>query len=870
MTATAPTPASPATGGARVPSATAAPSRVHPIAQGGPWWRQGRSARSRLRPTVLVIAVLVAFIGGGWPTSASASPTRRAAPADLPATDPGVPGPNAVDELSYDLGDEAFQPEGFPARVELKAQVFAPQTIAATAPLVILQHGRHVPCANADGRLSGEWPCPAGIPEVPSYRGYAALGRNLASHGMVVVSIGANGINANDGYLDDGGAAARGELILEHLRRWQAWNASATGSPFGNRFVGKIDLATVGLMGHSRGGEGVVSAAQLNQRIGTPFGIDAVMALAPVDFGRRVLGGVPLGVILPYCDGDVSDLQGTSYYDDSRYASPGDPAPKNTTLLYGANHNFFNTVWTSGPGSFDDAGSFDGVAASEPARTNAAETMGTDPCRPGGPGRLAPAVQEQAGAVLMAGFLRRYLRADLGLQRFVTGTAPFPASAGPARWSVAFHAPQRLDVERYDRPDTARVNRFGRLAEVRAVSSGLVCNAQGPRFFELPTVGAAAATSTPCPDVTGLSATNDTGALDVGWVRPTAVVRQPLAAAGTDVTAYDGVRFRVAMVDDSRNATRPRQDLSVVLEDADGNRAAVPATAWTNALLPLTPSFVRHAVLNGVRIPTSAFGGVDLTRIRAVELRFDRTGAGRLAVSDLAFTTEGTGGAGGPTTGRPSAPSTRPTCRRTEAARWGCAVAQILWGRDPDSEELSWLSGGYGSAGGRRGVVALAVAVRPAGMLHGQRYLQAFAQGDPFGGDVEGLLSDAGLARWEAGIVELSGTLAYGTPALSTPTKVVVSEYQSLVGRSPDPAGLAYWSRRVERGGAGALASSLLRTASYRGRVVDERYRQILGREADPAGRAYWIGRLATVGGAEQAMVRTFMETESFRIAASS
>src|SRR5690606_7171784 len=133
---------------------------------------------------------------------------------------------------------------------------------------------------------------------------------------------------------------------------------------------------------------------------------------ASVDFAGRRLSGVPLAVLNPYCDGDVSDQQGLALYDRSRYATAGDPAPKSTFLLYGANHNAFNSTWSRGPGSFDDAewlGSSGGI------------------CEPEGPGRLGADHQARAGAVLMAGYLRRYLREDLGFERLVTGTAPIPA-----------------------------------------------------------------------------------------------------------------------------------------------------------------------------------------------------------------------------------------------------------------------------------------------------------------------------------------------------------------------------------------------------------------------------------------------------------
>jgi hypothetical protein len=599
-----------------------------------------------LRRCVVATVVAASFVSvvGAVPASArwtapvpsdpSAAPDAPAAPADSPLPDPGALGPEAFDELSYDLGAQAFKPSGFPAKVELRAKVYAPQVITGRAPLVVLQHGRHATCANAKTELL-VWPCPAGVPEIASYRGYDALGRNLASHGMIVVSVGANGINANDDLLDDGGAAARAQLILEHLRRWKNWDASADGSPFGTRFVGHVDLDRVGLMGHSRGGEGIAAAVQLNQRSAAGFGIKAALALAPVDFGRRVIGGVELGVVLPSCDGDVSDLQGASYYDDGRYATPGDTTSKMTALLYGANHNFFNTVWTTGPGSSDDASYLGGGPS--------------DPCSPTGPGRLTAAQQNQAGATIMAAFLRRTLDPEPTLQRFVTGTAPYPASTGSARWSIAYHAPDRLDIETWASADMYRRNLAGQLTDVKGLGTGLVCNPRLGGGFGGP--DGVHVVSTPCPYGQDNSVVNDTGVLDAGWVRPGPVVRVPLAPAGVDLTAYDGLRMRVAVPGDSRNTARAKQDFSVVLEDFDGARAVVAASTGTNGLQRMTPGRGQHAVLNGVRLPLSAFSTVDLTRIKAVELRFDRTAAGRLSIADLAFTQEGTGSAEAATQG---------------------------------------------------------------------------------------------------------------------------------------------------------------------------------------------------------------------------
>ncbi|WP_421121189.1 hypothetical protein ACE2AJ_07775 [Aquihabitans daechungensis] len=807
----------------------------------------------RLAAAITVAALAVAAGLTAPATAAPSAPVAPAAPAGAPLPDPGTPGPQAVDELSYDFGDQAFRPLGFPAAVEMKAKVYAPQTIADRAPLVILQHGRHVTCASASSQAL-RWPCPAALPEVPSYQGYDALGTNLASHGMVVVSIGANGINANDGFLDDGGAAARAQLILEHLRRWKAWDADATGSPFGTRFVGHIDLDRVGLMGHSRGGEGVAAAVQLNQRSAARFGIKAAMALAPVDFGRRVIGGVELGVILPYCDGDVSDLQGASYYDDGRYATPGDTSSKMTALLYGANHNFFNTVWTTGPGSSDDAGYYDGEIPGTP-----------DPCHPGGSGRLTAAQQSQAGTALMAGFLRRTLQPEPALQQFVTGTAPYPTSTGPARWSIAYHAPDRLDVESWSSLDTYRRTDRGQLTDISGVLTGLVCNPKDERGFGEPE--GVRVVTTPCSNADFTAMVNDTGVLDAGWVRQGPAVRIPLGSAGVDLSGYDGLRMRVAVPFDSRNTTRAKQDFSIVLEDADGARASVAASAGTNGLQRLNRGNVQHAVLNGLRLPLSSFSAIDLNRVRAVELRFDRTGGGRLALADLAFTQEGTGSAAATTTG--VGPITPPasSCRRNAASRWACAVGELAWGRDPTPSEVASLAAGYPTAAGRQQAIARALGGPTAADLHHAQFLQAFVQAEVDAEWARSALSTTGKKYWDVAVVDLAASFAGNSPSVATPDEVVRAAYESITGRAADPSGLAYWTPKVEAKGARALAANLIRSASARGRVVDERYRQILGRAPDASGRTYWVSKLNNPGG-EQALVASLMATESFRVAA--
>ena len=193
-------------------------------------------------------------------------------------------------------------------------------------PLVLFMHGNHASCFKGQ-RTSYRWPCRRGWRPLPNHRGYDYAASRLASYGFIVASVSANGVNVLGSRLADTGMRQRGELLEEHLDRWNRWS-TVGGEPFGDRFVGRVDMSTIGSMGHSRGGEGVVWHVIVDRERDDPYGIDAVLPLAPVDFTRETVNRVALAVVLPYCDGDVFDLQGVHLYDDARYRVPGDRTPE--------------------------------------------------------------------------------------------------------------------------------------------------------------------------------------------------------------------------------------------------------------------------------------------------------------------------------------------------------------------------------------------------------------------------------------------------------------------------------------------------------------------------------------------------------------
>jgi hypothetical protein len=268
----------------------------------------------------------------------------------------------------------------FPARVdplvaddrdtELWAHVWRPAELGKGAhPLLVFLHGNHGTCGRFDAELgvrvddrtdyTATGTCPDDYVVTPNHMGYEYLARRLAKRGYIVVSINANrGITAGPGVDGDFGLnLMRGRLVMRHLALLADWNKGKGDAPKSLGFdpTGHFDLRQVGLMGHSRGGEGVRAALQqmrddtrLARKV-ADVRIRAIFEIGPVDGQTsRVLNadGVASAILLPVCDGDVIDLGGMRVFDRT-FGIDGDgvDAIKATVGVYGANHNFYNTEW---------------------------------------------------------------------------------------------------------------------------------------------------------------------------------------------------------------------------------------------------------------------------------------------------------------------------------------------------------------------------------------------------------------------------------------------------------------------------------------------------------------------------------------------
>ena len=637
-------------------------------------------------------SVEVGWTGEGDPARASGSSAQRrqAAPAPdavpddaaaprLLAADPATPGAFATERLDYDLGDEAAEIRGFGRLGEMRASVTMPVGAVGERPVVMFLHGRHASCSGGT-RNPLAWPCSPDQVDVESYLGYQDSAEVLASQGYAVVSISANAINALDGSLsDDNGAVARAQLILDHLALLEQADAG-TAAGLSPALAGRLDLDHVGLMGHSRGGDGAVRAALLNAELPEPFGIEAVLPLAPTDFGRMTLPDVPMAVVLPYCDGDVSNLQGQHFFDDSRLAYDDDVL-RSSVLVMGTNHNFYNTTWT--PSKYAYSAS-DDWAAQDRQQVDPDCGYGTAPAR------LTDDEQYDVGTAYVSGFFRLTMGGEQQFLPMFDGSDEVPASAGRAdvRVTASQPASTRLDVQTFAVPDPAvRVAGAGTYAWCASLAGRPVPGTQPYCATSL--------VSSQVPDFTPANfapSVPTTPSLRFTWSEPAsataapAELRVPMPGGSTDVSGWQQLSVRVTP-DETVSA---RTELVVTLVDGAGGSASLPASEFGDALqvLPGRATPLRKMLLQQLRIPVASFVGVDLTDVREVRFTAPRTAGGAL-LSDLSFL-------GAPSVGT-AAISTRPVLSVPDVAveegdGLGSVDVPVLLSRASDVATTAWFS----------------------------------------------------------------------------------------------------------------------------------------------------------------------------------
>ncbi|HYG58272.1 MAG TPA: hypothetical protein VD902_09460, partial [Symbiobacteriaceae bacterium] len=253
-------------------------------------------------------AELYWLAGSGAPAHTVAQPAG-VTPAALRAPDPREPGGFEVKTLTYGSGTDRREAygSGVALRTEpVDASPFLGEWSGRQGALRTWHWGFDATQVPINGRVwypSGEGPFPLVLfvhgnhdMTAQSEAGYGYLAELLASRGYIVASVDENYLNG--GWAGDMGGrenAARAWVLLQHLEAFQRFHTTA-GSPFFRR----VDLAHIGLVGHSRGGEAAYLAAVFNNLPNWPddatvpfqfqFAIRAVAAIAPVD-GQYRPGG---------------------------------------------------------------------------------------------------------------------------------------------------------------------------------------------------------------------------------------------------------------------------------------------------------------------------------------------------------------------------------------------------------------------------------------------------------------------------------------------------------------------------------------------------------------------------------------------------
>lgn len=265
-----------------------------------------------------------------------------------------------------------FGPDKFP----LNGRVWYPNG-PGPFPLALIVHGNH----NMD-----EYSDP----------GYAYLGELLASRGFILASVDENFMNGSWIGGIDSENGVRGWILLRHLDLWRGWNETS-----GNPFHGRVDLSNIALIGHSRGGEAITHAAAFNRlshfpddanvRFSFNYAIRTLIAIAPIDGQYQ-----PANQLVPVENVNYLVLQGSHDSDVSFFAgfrpyrrvkfTDGQYWMKAAIYAYRANHGQFNTVW----GSYDGGPPLDRFINTRPL--------------------LKAEEQRQIAKVYIAGFLEATLR----------------------------------------------------------------------------------------------------------------------------------------------------------------------------------------------------------------------------------------------------------------------------------------------------------------------------------------------------------------------------------------------------------------------------------------------------------------------------
>jgi hypothetical protein len=568
----------------------------------------GSSAPSAAAPTITETAAPTA----GIPTTPTATTESRAA--DLPEV------------VEYNLGDTTITQSMFAEDsrfrnmpVRLNGLIAVPGGDAKPHPVVVILHGNHPGCPIPEGDMVDRWPCDPAL-ERPNYQGFAYLLRTLASQGYVALSL-----NVNAEYTLGFGEPIPGERLGQLVDlQLKALEDAANGgpNPFGVDLKGRADLSRLAFIGHSQGAEGAywltqtrdMASPDVYEKLGYGPVYGLLMVAPSANLGGAGVSGVPLSVILPACDRDVTDQEGQLYYEINRLKPQQNPWAS-SVLLERANHNYFNETLSD-------------------------ETLAR-PDRPDCEPLLEPKIQQDFLTQYTIDFLTQIF--DPNPEAAARLGMDFQVPAGdqlyglPARVAALAPSPDRLPLLLPAKGSELETNLAGGAVTAEGLTT-LFCE----EGHYVPSMKPG---SEPCKRV-NMVVPGNPAMIVVSWPEKGATWKFSLPQA-TDLSQYSSISLRAALDPLSElNKKNSTQAFTIQLVDKQGNTASVHTRADEPALrFPLGAEtendtfeggwFTGRVPLTSIRIPLSEFTGVDLTAIQQVTLSFDQTPSGTLFISDL-------------------------------------------------------------------------------------------------------------------------------------------------------------------------------------------------------------------------------------------
>lgn len=461
----------------------------------------------------------------------------------------------------YDLGEGVLTQGKREIPYRMQGVIGVPE--GEDRPVVILLHGAHPIRSAAENRYD---------------LGFSYLVDQLADAGYLALSMNV-GINYSFENGEPMGCERTVQVVEQQSDLLRRAIEGETGI-FPCDLKNKGDLDRVILVGHSRAGYDIFEVAARAEGLGVQGLVSAAPALvSPLSCE---LADVPVGIIIPQYDGDVTSLDGGTLFDQLEH-TPQRSSGTDLIYLKNGNHGGFSTALVR-PDPFADR-----------------ETL---------PLVMEPERQQAFFGAYVLDFLESVLE---------TGKTPLEAEP-------------TLEGMYGDFPVMLRVDAGGTV----------LYQASGDSVKALETSDVAAEAENACSTldhtaeafrIPGSFLRYDLTRLS--WDSAAASVRIPVSA---DLCQAAYLQMDLAQDSGDQRNRRTDQSLTVTLRDAGGREASVkaeagtPALAWQEGTVERIPVAGREDLLQystftplgTLRLDTAAFSGVDLGRITQITLTFDQ------------------------------------------------------------------------------------------------------------------------------------------------------------------------------------------------------------------------------------------------------